>query len=164
MYASTTLLAIGAQILVEWTTWECKAIVSPAFSWAGSLSKDRLPAFFEQGMPRCHLIEMQLRTCLFLSLSFHFSCKITVARSVILFFLVHNISSCLLFSLWKKCPYSDWIRRDTPSLCIQSECGKMRTRITPDTNTFTQCLFWRQILQPQDHHICIFPAKLKVSC
>ena len=30
-------------------------------------------------------------------------------------------------------PYSDWIRR---SLRIQSECGKMRTRITANTDTF----------------------------
>ena len=30
-------------------------------------------------------------------------------------------------------PHSDWIRRDTP---YQSKCGKMRTRITPNTATF----------------------------
>ena len=30
-------------------------------------------------------------------------------------------------------PHSDWIRRDTR---IQSECGKMRTRIPPNTDTF----------------------------
>ena len=26
------------------------------------------------------------------------------------------------------------------SLCIQSECGKMRTEKTPNTNFFTQCI------------------------
>ena len=32
---------------------------------------------------------------------------------------------------------TDWIRRDTPYLLrIQSECGKIRTRITPNTDTF----------------------------
>ena len=33
-------------------------------------------------------------------------------------------------------PHLDWIQRDRESLRIQSECGKMRTRITPNTNTF----------------------------
>ena len=33
-------------------------------------------------------------------------------------------------------PHLDWIQRDGESLRIQSECGKMRTRITPNTNTF----------------------------
>ena len=37
-------------------------------------------------------------------------------------------------------PHSDWILRDTPylsvSLSIHSECGKLRTRITPNTDTF----------------------------
>ena len=55
----------------------------------------------------------------------------------------------LLYTAWKVSvfwvildrifPHSDWIRRDTPysvSLRIQSECGKMRTRITPNTDTF----------------------------
>ena len=32
--------------------------------------------------------------------------------------------------------HSDWIRGDTPSLRIHSECGKMTTRITPNTDTF----------------------------
>ena len=32
--------------------------------------------------------------------------------------------------------HSDWIRRDTVSLHIQSECGKIWTRITPNTVTF----------------------------
>ena len=32
-------------------------------------------------------------------------------------------------------PHSDWIRKDGVSLRIQSECGKMRTRITPNTDT-----------------------------
>ena len=32
--------------------------------------------------------------------------------------------------------HSDWIRRDTQYLRIQSECGKMSTRITPNTDIF----------------------------
>ena len=42
-------------------------------------------------------------------------------------------------------PHLDWIRRDT-SLCIQSKCGKTRTRITPNTNTF-------YVRDPQHSHI-----------
>ena len=33
-------------------------------------------------------------------------------------------------------PHLDWILRYSVSLRIQSECGKMRTRITPNTDTF----------------------------
>ena len=33
-------------------------------------------------------------------------------------------------------PHSDWIRRDSVSLSIQPKCGKMRTTITPNTDTF----------------------------
>ena len=40
-------------------------------------------------------------------------------------------------------PHSDWIRRDTPYLRIQSVCGKMRTRITPNTNTFPWNIFYQ---------------------
>ena len=32
-------------------------------------------------------------------------------------------------------PHSDWIRRHTPYLSILPECGKMLTRITPNTDT-----------------------------
>ena len=35
-------------------------------------------------------------------------------------------------------PHSDWIRRDTEYLRIQSECGKMQTRIIPIWTLFTQ--------------------------
>ena len=51
-----------------------------------------------------------------------------------------------LYSVWKVSifgvilvrifPHSDWIRRDTEYLRIQSECGKMRSRITPNTDAF----------------------------
>ena len=50
----------------------------------------------------------------------------------------------ILFTAWKLSvfgviligisPHSDWIRR--VSLRIQSGCGKMRTRVTPNTDTF----------------------------
>ena len=56
------------------------------------------------------------------------------------------------FSLVRVLPHSDWIRKDIPclffpafwlnterfgvSLRIQSECGKIRTRKTPNTGTF----------------------------
>ena len=33
-------------------------------------------------------------------------------------------------------PWSDWIRRESVSLCIQSECVKIRTRTTPNTGNF----------------------------
>ena len=36
-------------------------------------------------------------------------------------------------------PYSDWIRRNSVSLRIQSECGKMRIRITPNN----ECISFR---------------------
>ena len=36
-------------------------------------------------------------------------------------------------------PYLDWIRRNMGHLRIPSEYGKIRTRITPNTDTFTQC-------------------------
>ena len=51
------------------------------------------------------------------------------------------------YSLRKKCPYSELLwstfsafglntERYSVSLCIQSKCGKMRTRIPPNTDTF----------------------------
>ena len=60
-------------------------------------------------------------------------------------------------SLRKKCPYSElfWsafsrIRTEYEwyrvSLCIQSECGKMRTRITPNTDTFHE-VYWKTSLR-----------------
>ena len=54
----------------------------------------------------------------------------------------------LHFTHGKKCPnselfcsafsriHSDWIRWDTVYLRIQSKCGKMRTRVTPNTDTY----------------------------
>ena len=62
---------------------------------------------------------------------------------------IHNtfkraLSDICLIRLRKKCPYSElfWsafsrLRTEYGvSLRIQSECGKMRTRITPNTDTF----------------------------
>ena len=60
-------------------------------------------------------------------------------------------------------PYSDWIPRDTPylsvwspnlgkyfvSLRIQSEFGKIRTRITPNTDTF-YAVFVKQVKVRED--------------
>ena len=43
--------------------------------------------------------------------------------------------------------HSDWIRRDSLSLHIQSECGKIVTRITPNTDTFYAVLIFTQHLQ-----------------
>ena len=44
-------------------------------------------------------------------------------------------SVCILSYSGLHFPHLDWLRRDT-SLCIHSECQKMRTRITPNTDTF----------------------------
>ena len=63
------------------------------------------------------------------------------------FVLFHVLRAvCDQFTAWKLSvlgvilvrifPHSGWIRRDTVSLLINSECGKMRTRITPNTDTF----------------------------
>ena len=38
----------------------------------------------------------------------------------------------MLFSL----PHSEWLHSDWMSFCIQSECGKIQTRITANTDTF----------------------------
>ena len=55
-------------------------------------------------------------------------------------------------------PHSDWIRRDTKYL----ECGKMRTRITPNTDTFYEVgtLVFNQ--EKYESHSCLwflFPTK-----
>ena len=42
-------------------------------------------------------------------------------------------------------PHSDWTRRDTES-DIQSECGKIRTRITPNTDVFYTGWVWVVVL------------------
>ena len=66
------------------------------------------------------------------------------------FFILYSITILFshsklqkLHSLGEKCPYSEsfWsafsrIRTECRSLRIHSECGKMRTRITPNTHTF----------------------------
>ena len=43
-----------------------------------------------------------------------------------------------IFGVFLVCifPHSDWLPRDTPYLHIQSTCGKIRTRKTPNTDTF----------------------------
>ena len=38
----------------------------------------------------------------------------------------------MLFTL----PHSEWLHSDWMSFCIQSECGKIQTRITANTDTF----------------------------
>ena len=74
-----------------------------------------------------------------------------------MFFLFHNRINCTALKvsvfgviLVRIFPYLDWIRRDTrylsvfspnagkyfESLRIQSECGKIRTRVTPNTDSF----------------------------
>ena len=58
--------------------------------------------------------------------------------------LLIKINHSAKYTLRKECLYSeffcsafsDWIRRDTPCFRIQFECGKIRTRITPNMNTF----------------------------
>ena len=64
--------------------------------------------------------------------------------------------------------HSDWIRKDTEygvSLRIQSECEKMRTRITPITDTF-HAGNTSVILEAQNHLIfsknSILPQKFEI--
>ena len=59
-----------------------------------------------------------------------------------------HVSYFQTYSLRKKCPYSElrwskfsFIRTDFASIRIQSECGEMQTRITPNTNTFHTVTF-----------------------
>ena len=49
-----------------------------------------------------------------------------------------SVSGVILVHIF---PHLDWIRRDT--LRIQSECGKIRTRITLNTDTFYEVLIVR---------------------
>ena len=55
-------------------------------------------------------------------------------------------SSLAIITAWKESvfrvilvcifPHSDWMKRYSASLCIQPKYGKIRTRITPNTDTF----------------------------
>ena len=64
--------------------------------------------------------------------------------------LKHFVNDCRSISLRKKCPYSESgsyfpafglnTERYSVSLRIQSECRKIRTRITPNTYTFQAVL------------------------
>ena len=80
------------------------------------------------------------------------------------FSLVRSFLSIIYFFAWRVSvfgvilvrifPHSDWIRSDISwyvyemymryevSLRIQPKCRKMPTRITPNTDTFRQCLLW----------------------
>ena len=52
-------------------------------------------------------------------------------------------------------PHSDWLRRDI-SLHIQSECGKIRIRITPNTNTFYAVLPFPIVCHWSHTSFCFF--------
>ena len=88
-----------------------------------------------------------VKTAFFLALS-EYGNLIHMTGHQVLLVKVHRIKSCVLGPLhyvksarnWSYSglhfPHSDRIRRDRLSLRIQFECGKMRTRITPNTDTF----------------------------
>ena len=71
--------------------------------------------------------------------------NILMTAVCIFLYLVHILVWPFLCIAWKVCVFgvilvrifshSDWIWSDTASLRIQSECRKMRTRITPNTDT-----------------------------
>ena len=90
------------------------------------------------------------------------------------------LSPCFQYNtLRESCPYSEFfwsaffcIRTEySVSLCIQSECSKMRTRKTPNTDTSrsdscisytTQVLFW--IHGSCLHLYFLFPIQIHESC
>ena len=64
-----------------------------------------------------------------------------VSFKTILFQKRNNVRNNSSYPLRKKCPYSElfwpvFSRTWTVSLCIQYECGGIRTRITANTETF----------------------------
>ena len=63
------------------------------------------------------------------------NCSDLVFSRMLFFFLNKHLQSS---SLREKCPYSElfWSAYSRISLRVQSECGKMWTRITPNTDTF----------------------------
>ena len=58
-------------------------------------------------------------------------------------------------------PYVDCIRRDTVYLRIQSECGKIRTRKTPDMDIFYAVHFFNLLTEQKDHRACWDKKKKK---
>ena len=53
-----------------------------------------------------------------------------------------------IFFLDRIFPHSDWIRRFTEYIHIQSKCGKIRTRKTPYLDTFHAVSLWITLAVP----------------
>ena len=81
-----------------------------------------------------------------LNWKFQFLCSVGFYKHTMTLSLTHFRPLFYIYTSWKVSvfgvflvlvfPHSDWIRRETVSLRIQSKCGKIQTRKTSNTDTF----------------------------
>ena len=86
-----------------------------------------------------------------LNWKFQFLCSVGFYKHTMTLSLTHFRPLFYLYTSWKVSVFgvflvlvfqhSDWIRRDTASLRIQSKCGKIQTRKTSDTDTFHAMIY-----------------------